>query len=147
MEVDLMERLGKITKIENNLAQITLQRHSACAECGGCGVGRGDKRKIVVEAINKVDAQVGDLVMVEVADENFLTAVFIAYAVPVIGLFLGYILGVKLSSLLGRAAQGQIFGIIGGFSLLALSFFGLKLLNPRFASSRRFTPTISRIVE
>lgn len=146
MEVIYLERPGRVIEVEEDITKITLQRHTACAECGGCAAGRGDK-KMIIEAVNKIDAKVGDLVMVELSDENFLFAAFLAYAVPVICLFLGYFLGVKISIFWGRTTQEQAFGIIGAFIFLGLSFLGLKFLNPKFTLSNRFVPTVSKIIE
>jgi len=141
-----MERLGMVVKTENNLAKITLQRHSSCAECGGCGAGQEKQKKILIDAVNELNAKVGDLVMVQVPDHNVLFAAFLAYVVPLICLFVGYLLGVKIGFYF-EVANSQMFGIAGAFSLLILSFVGLKIFNPRFSSSKRFTPVISKIIE
>jgi sigma-E factor negative regulatory protein RseC len=79
-----------IKLLDNGLAEISVQRSSACsgscAECGGCSV----KKPLIVTAKNNISARAGDLVIVSTKTSKIVFAAFVVYIVPFIMFFAGY---------------------------------------------------------
>ena len=68
--------------LDNTHAEIEVQRQSACghdcASCGGCGA---PQERIKAVAINKVQAEVGDIVTIEGENKQILRMAAIVFCV------------------------------------------------------------------
>ena len=89
-----MTQVATVRKIlENGMAEVAVKRQSACAhdcaDCAGCSqmVKAADA---MVSAENKVNAQKGDIVIVESENSTILTAAAIVYLLPFVLFFLFY---------------------------------------------------------
>ena len=102
---------------DNNIAKVELQRSSSCEGCSICSSGK----PIVLRALNNINAEKGDSVVIEVEGLNFLV-----YAVPLICLIIGYVIGDYFSKLisikqnLGPAFSFALFFIYIIFGILKL---------------------------
>lgn len=110
-----MTQVATVKKIlENGMVEVAVKRQSACAhdcsECCGCDqvIKSADA---VVTAENRVNAQKGDLVIVESDNTTILTAAAIVYLVPFVLFFLFYGIAAWLSS--GGEAIPVVTGFIG----------------------------------
>ena len=89
-----------VVSIENNQTWIETQRKSACGQCSankGCGTSvlskvMGNKLS-TMKAINKINAQVGDEVIVGLNEESLLKGAFMTYLLPLLYLFLFSFIG------------------------------------------------------
>lgn len=84
-----------VVAIDNNETWIETQRKSACGQCSankGCGTSVLSKvignKLSKMKAINKIDAQVGDEVIVGLNEKNLLKGAFMMYMLPLLFLFL-----------------------------------------------------------
>ena len=89
-----------VVAIENNETWIETQRKSACGQCSankGCGTSVLSKvignKLSKMKAINKIDALVGDEVVVGLNEKNLLKGAFMMYMLPLLFLFLFSFLG------------------------------------------------------
>lgn len=89
--------------------------HGDCSKCaGGCG-SMAAKERVIVQAENTIGAGAGDRVVIEAADTQVFSAIFLVYALPVVLFFLGYFGGERLFG------AGVVSGIVGFcISLLAV---------------------------
>ncbi len=107
--------------LDNTHAEIEVQRQSACghdcASCGGCGA---PQERIKAVAINKANAQVGDIVTIEGENKQILRMAAIVYTMPIIMFFVFVVIaslaGMKEGIATGIGCIGIIIGI--AFSVL-----------------------------
>ncbi|MBF0423615.1 MAG: SoxR reducing system RseC family protein [Magnetococcales bacterium] len=107
----------------------------------------GGNREVHVRAENRIGAKVGDLVVLELSDSQFLRSSFMVYIVPVLALFFFGFLSKNLGLALGfspDAAEGLGGG--AGISSLALVFFWLKRRNRQMETSGLGLPIITAVV-
>lgn len=132
-ESHLMHESGIISSIEGDFAYVDAQSQSGCNGCAsssGCGTSAiatlfttASKRAIKVR--NRLNAQVGDQVILTLDKSRLIKHSFMAYGVPLIGLFLFAILLSSLSVRLLEVGEtaADIAAIIGGFLGVALGWW------------------------
>ena len=117
-----MRSTGIVKKTEGNEAIVEIKRTSACGDnCANCS-GCGNMSMNEIKAENKILAKCGDTVIVEMDTNKVLKAAFYAYIMPLLMLFLGYFLVFYIT-------KTEIWGILGGISLMILTFVFLHLLD------------------
>ena len=106
---------------DNNIAKVELQRSSSCEGCSICSSGK----PIVLRALNNINANKGDNVVIEVEELKRGTNFFV-YILPLICLIVGYVIGNYFSKLisikqnLGPAFSFALFFIYIIFWILKL---------------------------
>ena len=120
-----------VIEIENNQTWIETQRKSACGECSankGCGTSVLSKvignKLSKMKAINKVDAKVGDEVLVGLNENSLLKGAFMTYLSPLLYLFVFAFVGQYLADIL-TLASSELFVI--AFAVLGF-YFGMRKL-------------------
>lgn len=114
-----MEQVGHVVDIKEGKAIVMVKRHDVCGKCGGCGVAVSGSGDNYVEAVNVVNAAIGQNVRVAMKTSHVLKASFVVYIVPIIALLAGIWLGQTLEGtfdVLGR------FDLILGFVFLIGSY-------------------------
>ncbi|WP_408955739.1 SoxR reducing system RseC family protein [Natroniella sp. ANB-PHB2] len=92
--------------------KVEVRRHSSCGKCGKC-----DERNSMMLVINNsLAAKKGDMVVLEIQENDLLSAALMVYLVPLIGLIAGYLLGGALG------VEAEAFRISLGFLLFGLTF-------------------------
>lgn len=131
-----MQQTGIIQKLHFNTAEVEITRSSACGDsCASCGLCPG--RTAVVEAVNDVNASVGDTVIINMSDRKVLSAAFLVYIVPLIMMIIGYFAGFII-------LKNETFGIITGFFTMTVVFPIIRFIDKK--SKQRYTPHIVRII-
>lgn len=136
---------GTITKTEGHFACVRLIRQSACQSCRACSLGQSENKEMEIRALNEANAQVGDVVELDLRGETGLKAALVTYSLPLITLFLGYILLERIFGFL-PADTTQAIAAIGCMILSFSAFWLLKLFEPKLRTTREFIPTIRTIV-
>ena len=91
-----MRQNGVVTKLlDKGMAEVAVERMTACNHCSGCGECIYGKR-IVVSAENGIYAQPGDRVVLESKTSVIMQVTLLIYMLPVALLFLGYAVGAML---------------------------------------------------
>lgn len=122
--------------LKGDLAVVRFVRSDACGHCNACfhlGSNEAD-----LEIQNTLDAQVGDVVAIELRGKSMVRASLLLYGVPLLGLLLGVLAG---------SQWGDLYGAVGGLLLCGGTFFILRGLEPRFSRMTEFKPRIVEIVE
>ncbi len=116
-----MTQQGIIKKLlPDGMAEIEVTRRSSCghdcAKCGGCG--GLETQVLYVTARNKVEAKVGERVLIEGETKQMLGLAGLAYMLPVVLFFLGFAVGAMLGKGEGISALcggiGFVAGIVAG---------------------------------
>lgn len=122
-----MAQLGTVESIKNNHVFVKVIREEACAHCKVCTTGINEGKECVVEAVNKCDATVGDIVEIDVQANYFLRATAIMYGIPLIALLLGT--GISLTALNAlEVSNSEVLGAIFGLTFTGITYL---LINHR----------------
>lgn len=138
-----MEETGKVIALKGKTALISTPRKSQCQQCRLC-VLDSTGEDMIVEVRNPINAQVGQVVTIEMPGKNILLGTFLAYLVPLIAFVSGVLLGNGLGKWLG--VNRETLGVIFGFSFLVLVMAVNRLIDQKISQSRRFHATISAII-
>ncbi len=116
-----MVECGVVKKTENNLAWVTVVKGNQCQGCTACNsFGEGSAQLI---AQNDLAAQPGESVEVEIDPKQVVKHSAIVFLLPVIGLIVGYFLGIRYLTKFGWASQSA--GIIASLGLMVIVFIGI----------------------
>lgn len=120
----MVEEQAIIVGLKDDLAMLEVFRRTPCSMCGqtrGCGISLWGKllrhRSPIFKALNRIDAKVGDHVVVGIEEQTLLKSSLLAYGVPLAGIFVGAMIaagiwpGSDASSVLG-AAVGLAVGLL-----------------------------------
>lgn len=133
----IMLQTGIIRKLNNSEAEVEITRSSACGEsCASCGLCPGQTARVF--AVNDLNAQEGDTIVIDMADKKILGAAFLVYIVPIIMLIAGYFISNALF-------HDESLAILTGFIFLAVTFIVLMRLDRGL--KRKYTPRIVEIKE
>lgn len=132
----MLEEIGRVVKIEGSQALVEMNRHSACAHCGVCALGRHDKMEILVS--NNLGAKINEQVKVTVSGPVILKSAFVVYIIPLFGLILGYLLGWSLS--------GEKLGVIFGIGSVLLVLYGLHYYDRKLKKENKLMVQITEVL-
>jgi sigma-E factor negative regulatory protein RseC len=130
---------------KGNKAEVEVIRTSACAKCRACSLG-SEKKVIKVWVQNDVNANVGQVVEIEIENRALISATFIMYVIPLVSFLLGVILGLNFANTLNIAWE-EPFSLLTGLLFMSLAFLAIYLNNKRFEKSRMFTSRIVNILD
>ncbi|HHU68982.1 MAG TPA: SoxR reducing system RseC family protein [Thermoanaerobacterales bacterium] len=135
-----MKALGKVVEIlDNGTAKIQIIRHSACSKCHACSIG--DEKIIFIEALNLINAKEGETVEIGFPKNSFLTAVLVAYFIPLIGFVSGIFLGKIIAGLFNLRLE-DLFSVLIGILLMMEVYLIANSLNTRINNKKMSTPII-----
>ena len=137
-----MTQIAMVSSIKpGNMAEISLRRESACGK--SCAQGAGcfaSKRFIAVDALNEVNASVGDTVVVESSSERIIKIAALVYLTPLVTFFLSYFCLSVFESEVRLALSGACFFL--GF--LAPFLYSRRLGGRREYGFFRITKVLGR---
>lgn len=134
-----MTERGYVTKCKGKYAQVRIERNSACGQCGKCGMTENQKHvDFYVE--NSLNAQVNDLVEIDIPDANTAKLAFVAYILPLIPALALLFLSIALQWKEWLSLVLFFVGLAIGFAVVALID---KLHKRKWAAS----PTLKGIIK
>jgi len=111
-----MQQYAFVKNIDNDIAEISIYRSSACGE--GCGQNCticGTAKPITAYAKNSVNAKIGDRVVIESSSATILSLSFAMYIIPLIFMICGYFIGANLGLNENNSAISAVIGLLIGF--------------------------------
>ena len=114
---------------DNNIAKVELQRGASCEGCSICSSGK----PIVLRALNNINANKGDRVIIEVEELKRGTN-FFSFIVPLICLIVGYVIGDYFSKSISIENLGPIFSFVVFFIYIIFGILKLKNNNKIIAN-------------
>lgn len=139
-----MKQCGVVISTDGDRAKVILQRQSACGDCQGCKLGSEDT-KMEIDAINFIDAKIGDRVEINMEHQNVLAAAFIAYMVPFFALIGGIVAGNIILGKIGAVQYKEVGSGLFGLLLTAITFLAIRFKEKSFKSNESFVPVITGI--
>lgn len=140
-----MREKAIVVSKKGNKAEVEVIRTSACAKCKACSLG-SEKKVIKVWVQNDANANVGQVVEIEIENRALISATFIMYVIPLVSFLLGVILGLNFANTLNIAWE-EPFSLLTGLLFMSLAFLAIYLNNKRFEKSRMFTSRIVNILD
>ena len=144
----MIEESGRVIAVENDLALIEIQRKPVCNTCSvnkGCGTGVmsqviGNKR-FRLTAKNSLNANVGDKVIVGIAEDMLVKSSFAVYIVPLLLLFVGSWCGIYIAEYFAmQATEG--FSVLSGLLGLVIGFIWLRFFSQKISNDDRYRPVL-----
>lgn len=123
-----MEQVGRIVEIVGDKAKVLVKRGEVCGKCGGCGISLSGKGENYLQALNTVNATVGQTVRVTSDTGQVLKASFVVYIVPILSLLTGI--------WLGQLLDGDLSGLILGVVFLLLSYLVVRAYDRKVACGK-----------
>jgi sigma-E factor negative regulatory protein RseC len=145
----MIEEIATIVDTEGDTALVETQRTTTCGSCSAnkaCGTAVLSKvignRTTQVRAINTLGVMPGDKVVIGIQEQALIKGSFAVYAVPLILMFAGALLGEIFSRAQGNQHEGIVilFGLIG----LLAGFSWVKRFSRRIRSDSKYQPVILR---
>lgn len=134
-----MRDLGKIVNLSGDMAEVSISPHGGCENCvlkSSCSPGETTR---LLWAQNPGVGKVGDEVVVELKPEVKVFGSALVFILPLIGLFIGYLIGISWGGNSDYAVLGALIGLV--------VFFGLVRLVDGFLSKKHnLKPTITQVL-
>lgn len=118
------ETPARVVRIDGELAWVQTESPASCGACGGRGCGSTsvfgqlfNPRPSAYPVLNAIDAQVGDAVVIGVAEGEILRSVFRSYVLPLLLLLGGAVLGMELGGELWAMLGAGLGLVLGGYLL------------------------------
>ena len=128
--------IGIVTAINGGDAQIRFLRGSACAHCGACLTVGESEMEIALP--NTLGAKVGDRVSVDLSPKRVVQASLLAYAVPLVLLIGGVLLGSRIADWVG---------LLFGVAACGIGYLILRIIEKQSKNKTRFQPRMTRVLE
>jgi len=134
-----MTERGYVLKCKGNYAQIRIERHSACASCGKCGMTEHQKHAdFYVE--NTLGAQVNDWVEIDIPEANTARLAFVAYILPLIPALILMFVSIALK-------WKEWLSVLLFFAGLALGFGAVALIDRLRKRKWAASPTLKSLIK
>jgi len=140
-----MEEIGIIKDIEGFIAKVSVPRKSACEGCTA-GICKPEEQSMEIEALNPVNARVGQRVRIIVKPYTYLKGSIIVYGVPALALIIGAILGKEVFSSYFKELDPDIVSAIAGFGAFIIAFIAIKLWSRTLDKKGESKPIIEEIL-
>lgn len=144
--MSLLETRALVVKIEGQHAMVQPDQASGCGQCDGKGCGAGKLSRLFCskprqfQVNNSINADVGDEVIVSIAEGAVMRGIGMVYLMPLAFLVMGSALG---NMLVQQPGQSDSYSALGAFFGLGLGFGIAKWASLRRHGSR-FQPYITR---
>ncbi|MBI4688406.1 MAG: SoxR reducing system RseC family protein [Nitrospirae bacterium] len=142
----MIEETGVVTHTEGDKAKVLVQRKSDCEACASAGVCEPAQGSMQIEALNPVHASVGDKVKVSMKPGVYLRGTMIVYAIPLIALIAGAILGKNIGEAYFKEYNSDIAAAILGFISLLISLIIIKIWSRGIETKAEYSPVIEEII-
>ena len=146
----MIEESGQVVEVQGEFAWIESERTSSCGSCAvrkGCGTSALAKvlgqRRVRLRVLNRINAAVGDNVVIGIAESGLVRGSLAVYAVPLLGLFAGALAGQGLGKSV-FALQSDLFAIAGAISGFVAALIWLKRFSRNTEKDAAYQPVVLR---
>ena len=144
----MVEEQGIVVDIKDDKAIIKTERGSTCEKCQAKDLCQsiGGGNEMLVEALNPVNAKIGNRVMFKVSAAMLLKTSLIIYLVPLFGFISGVVIGQELAGYIYPKLNPDLASGIFGVLFLGLAFFSIRIYGKSVENKQGFRPVIIRII-
>jgi sigma-E factor negative regulatory protein RseC len=146
VKCEIVEEIGVIERVDGYIARVTVLRKTACE---GCTVSACDSsgQSMIIEALNPVQAQVGQKVKISMKSSTYLKGTLIVYGIPAIALVIGAVVGREFTGAHFAGHDPDSIAAISGFTAFIISLLSLKIWSSRTERKNAGKPVIEEILE
>ena len=134
--------IGKVLQAGEGRARVEVSPSAMCAHCdmtSTCVPASSGNR--IIEVDDPLGVSAGQRVHIELGSGSMVLASFLAYIVPLLGLFAGAVIGFYLF----HSTSEELGGVLGAAAGLAAGLLLSRALGNRFAGRGTLTPTITAV--
>jgi sigma-E factor negative regulatory protein RseC len=143
----MVEEQAVVVALKDEMAMLEVIRRKPCGLCGqtrGCGISMWGKlfrhRPHIFKAANRIDAKVGDFVIVGVEEQALLRSALLVYGVPLVALLAGAL----VASLAWGGEHRDTSTVIGAVLGLIVGLLWVKGHTAGHVFDSRYQPVILR---
>jgi positive regulator of sigma E activity len=133
-----MQEQGKVTKLNGNIATVSIDKKTECDKCGMCLFPNGAKA-VEFETENTLSASVGDVVLIQRQEKGKLTAIILVFLVPLLLILLSSLVAIFI-------IQSELWMLWLSLITLVLWFCVLPLIDKRLKKTQGFTTEMISII-
>ncbi len=122
----MIEETGVVTVTEGITARVKVQKRGACEGCTATGVCETSDDGMEINALNPVQAKVGQTVKVNIKPQSYLMGTMMVYGFPMIALIAGAIIGKNIGEKYFSGFDSDIIAAFLGFASLFITFLFVK---------------------
>ena len=142
----IVEEVGFVKSIDGSLATVAIEKKSSCEGCT-LKICKPDEQHMEIEALNSVQAAVGQKVKVAMKSYSYLRNSAVVYGIPALFLVLGAVAGKEIISTFFINSDPDIVSAFSGLGAAAISFLCIKLWSLKIGTRRALKPVIEEILE
>lgn len=116
----MIRERGTVISAKSHIARILIGREKKCIGCKHCITAR-DGTSMITTAINNMNADIGDSVIIESREINQITDGFLIFILPLVIIIFAITIGTVTNSVL--------WGVLIAITLLSLLFLYFKINN------------------
>lgn len=142
-----MISVGVVRSVNGRMARVFMEVGAGCCdhcEKDACDV---DARGVETEAVNLIDAKVGQKVRVDMKTFTYLKGIVVLYVLPVVALLFGAVAGRMYLPAYFHGTSPDILSAAGGFLLFLASLALVKLVSGTMEKKTEHKPVIESIIE
>jgi len=143
----MARKRGRVSSInKDGWAMVVTERDDACSNCESAQFchSLADCSRMESWVLNRVNAVVGDRVIISLSSKSVFKSAMILYILPTLSLFIGAFGGTGFHKYLGIGETGA--AILFGFVGLVLGFTIAGLISKRQTADSKLTPVITGII-
>jgi positive regulator of sigma E activity len=133
-----MQKQGRIITVDGGRATVCFEPAMVCENCAASHLCQAGKAQQTMLVENSMNAQVGDLVLVEQTSGKALLSAFLLFGLPVILALIGLSLSMR---------RGEVWALFCGIGGFALGLVIAKIINNMLARKSLILPRITEIVK
>ncbi len=141
-----VEEVGLIKSIDGMLAIVCVPQKSACEGCT-MGICRPENQFMEIEALNPVNAHVGQKVRIVMKPYTYLRGSVVVYGIPALALIIGAVIGKEVFSHFLQELDPDIVSAVFGFGAFIISFAVVKIWSSRISKKTETKPVIEEILD
>jgi sigma-E factor negative regulatory protein RseC len=142
-----MEETGIVTRTNGIMATVAIKKTSSCDNCNAKDACSTTSDGAELEAMNPVQAKVGQTVKISMKPYTYLKGTMLLYGIPMVVLIAGAIVGKNIGVKYITNMNSDLVAAIVGFSALGLSLLAIKAWSTRAESKTEYKPVIEQIIE
>ena len=139
-----------MVEVQGEFAWIEGERTTTCGSCAvrkGCGTSAIatvlGQRRVRLRVLNRINARVGDHVVIGIAESGLLRGSLAVYAMPLFGLFAGTLAGHLLGNMIS-AMPSDLFAIAGALGGFVAALAWLKRFSRNKEKDTAYPPVALR---
>ena len=143
----MIEETGIITKTDGAMAKVLVQKRGSCEGCAASGVCESSEQGMEIEALNPVQAKVGQQVKVSIKPQTYLRGAILVYGIPLVAFIAGVIIGKNIGEAYFKQINSDIVSVILGFAGFIISFLIIRLWSKKAETKIEYKPVIEEILQ